>query len=184
MINKYLKKIILVIMVMLTLSAQPVTSVLAKGQADQSNPPATGVISNARLEWIWARELRFYERLGWAFERGDVALDRIQQLIDRAAENGKDVTALQATLDAFKAAAKEAHPIYESSKGIVNSHKGFDENGKVTDAAQAVETVKEMGFKFRKIKTAMNSTGKALRAAIKAFRDANRPLQPPFTQDN
>jgi hypothetical protein len=176
--------IILTIMVMLTLSTLPVTSVLAEGQADPSNLPAPGAISNARLEWIWARELRLYERLGWAFERDDVGLDRIQHLIDVAAENGKDVAAVQAALDAYKAAAKDAHPIYESAKEIVNSHKGFEENGKVTDAAQAVETVKEMGSKFREIKTAMNDAGKALRAAIKTFRDANRPLQPLVSQEN
>ena len=111
MINIYVKRALLTIMVMLTLSALPLTSVLAEGQDDLSNPPAAGAISNARLEWIWARELRIYERLGWAFERGDVGLDLIQHLIDVADENGKDVTALQAALDDFIVAAKDAHLI-------------------------------------------------------------------------
>ena len=80
---------------------------------------------------------------------------------------------MQAALDAFNDAIKDAHPIYESARGIINSHQGFDDNGKVTDAEQAKETVKVMGEKLKEIKEAMSGTGKALRAAIKAFRAAN-----------
>jgi hypothetical protein len=83
-------------------------------------------------------------------------------------------------LDAFEAATKNAHPIYESAKGIINSHQGFDADGKVTDPEKARETVKAMGEKLKAIKDAMNGTGKALREAIKAFREANpRPVKTP-----
>jgi hypothetical protein len=99
--------------------------------------------------------------------------EKAQMLIDRAQANGKDVSALQAALDAFEAALKEAQPIYESAKGIVNSHQGFDGNGKVTDAVKAQATVNAMRGKFKEIKDAMNGTGKALRDAIRAFRAAN-----------
>ncbi|MFT3893338.1 MAG: hypothetical protein QM730_17055 [Anaerolineales bacterium] len=101
-------------------------------------------------------------------------------MIDRAKSNGKDVTALQAALNAFETAVKAAHPIYESGKGIINSHQGFDANGKVTDAAKAKETVKAMHDKLQEIKAAMDGTGKALKEAIKAFREANpRPTKTP-----
>ncbi len=39
---------------------------------------------------------------------------------------------MQAALDAFETALQDVHPIYESANEIVNSHQGFDENGKVT----------------------------------------------------
>ena len=75
---------------------------------------------------------------------------------------------------------KDAKPIYESAKGIINSHQGFDANGKVTDLEKAKETVKAMHAKMQEIKTAMGGTGKALREAIKAFREANpRPVKTP-----
>ena len=74
--------------------------------------------------------------------------------------------------DAFEEALKDAHPVYESGKSIANSHQGFDENGKVTDAEKARETVKVMGEKLREIKDAMDGTGKALRDAIRDFRKA------------
>ena len=131
-------------------------------------------ITNERLERIWARQLRRYERMG----RADEFIERVQKLIDRAEANGKDASAVQAALDAFAAAVKEANPIYESMKGIVNSHQGFDDNDKVTDPAKAKATVQSMHEKMLEIKTIMNGTGRALREAIRAFRETNPRPQP------
>jgi hypothetical protein len=128
-----------------------------------------GQVSNEKLEKAWARQLRIYALMG----RTDNFVEKAQHLIERAAENGKDVSALQTALDAFETALKDAQPVYESTKGIVNSHQGFDENGKVTDAEKAKETVREMGEKLKEIKDAMDGTGKALREALKVFRQAN-----------
>ena len=145
----------------------PFVSVSAAGQ---------GQISNERLEKVWARQLRMYALMG----RTDNFVEKAQQLIERAAENGKDVSALQAALDAFENALKDALPLYQSIKGIVNSHQGFDGNGKVTDAEKAKETVRAMGEKMKEIKAAMDGTGKSLREALKAFRQANpRPERTP-----
>ncbi len=138
------------------------------GANDPTVPPQ-GQITNERLELVWARQLRIYERMG----KADAFVEKIQTLIDRAKENGKDVSAVQTALDAFEAALKDAKPIYESANGIVNSHEGFDSNGKVTDPEKAKETVQAMREKFKAIHDAMDGTGKALREAIKAFREAN-----------
>jgi hypothetical protein len=80
---------------------------------------------------------------------------------------------VQTALNAFKDAVKTAQPIYESIKGVINSHQGFDADGKVTDSAKALETVKDMHAKIQSIKTAMNGTVRALHQAILAFRAAN-----------
>jgi hypothetical protein len=105
---------------------------------------------------------------------------KVQKLLDRASAKGKDVSAVQAALDAFTVALKNAKPVYESMKGIINSHQGFDASGKVTDPEKAKETVQAMHAKMQEIKTAMNGTGKALHEAIKAFREANpRPVKTP-----
>ncbi len=168
MINTFFKKSILAVMaVALMAAALPVTSVFA------ADDPSTAQISNEKLEKIWARELKVYERLGKAFDRSDAFTALIQARIDLARQNGKDVTSLQAALDAFAAATRKAHPLYESFKGIVNSHKGFDANGKVTDTSQAQGTVEAMRDALKQVKDAMGGTGRALRAAIKAFREAN-----------
>jgi hypothetical protein len=158
----------------LGMASLPFVRVSAAGAYDPPVPPQ-GQLSNDRLERIWARQLRLYERLGNGFERKDIFIDRVQTLIDRAKAKGKDVSAVQAALDAFEAALKKAQPIYESTKGIVSSHQGFDENGKVTDPVKAQATIESLRGKFKEIKDAMNGTGKALREAIRAFREANPP---------
>lgn len=110
-----------------------------------------------------------YEKLG----KTEGFLGKLQQLIDRASEHGKDVSDIQAALDAFADAAENAKPIYESGQAIVDSHAGFDADGKVTNSEQAKETVRAMGEKLKEIKDAMGGTGKALRDALHAFREAN-----------
>jgi len=174
--NIFKKTILFALVAALALASLPLVSVLAAGQRDPITPPQSQ-ISNQRLERIWARQLRLYNRFGHV----NNFMDRIQRLIDRAQSNGKDVSALQAALDGFEAAVKDVHPIYESMKGIVNSHQGFDENGKVTDPAKALETVKAIHEKIQEIKTGLNGTGKTLRDAIKAYREANPRPQPSAT---
>ena len=172
------KTILFALVAALGVAAMPFVSASAAGDtltnAYDPTPPPQGQISNERLERIWARQLRVYERMG----RTDEFVQKVQKLIDRAQENGKDVSAVQAALDAFNAALKDAQPVYESAKGIINSHQGFDSNGKVTDAEKAKETVRALHAKLKEIREAMNGTGKALREAIQAFREANpRPVQ-------
>jgi len=175
------KKIVLVALVaIVALAALPVVNVSAAGLNDPFDPPAdTNRLTDARLERIWARMQRVYERQGHLLERADRMVERFQNLIDHLDENGKDVTALQAALNTFEDALKEVHPIYESVKGIINSHQGFDAGGKVTDHGKAVETVKELGKKLREVRRIVGEPGKALREAFKAFRDANRSVDSP-----
>ena len=178
--NKLFKKtILLALIAVLSVATLPFVSVTA-ASADDPAPPPQEQIRTGKLEQIWARQQRLYEKIGNGFDRADEFTARVKKLIDRARENGKDVSAVQAALDAFEAALKEAYPIYESCKGIINSHQGFDSNGKVTDPEKARETVRAMGEKLKEIKAAMNGTGRALRDAIKAFREANpRPPKTP-----
>jgi hypothetical protein len=172
-----IKKTVLVALVAaLAFAALPVTNAYASGLSDPTDPPPDEARhSGERLERVWARLQRAYERQGRKLERADGMVEKFQGLIDRLEENGKDVTALQAALDVFEEALKDAHPIYESAKGILNSHKGFDEDGKVIDHEKALETVKDLGAKLKEVRQILGEPGRALREAIKAFRDANRP---------
>jgi predicted transcriptional regulator len=145
--------------------------------SDPTVPPAgeTQQPSNERLERAWARLQHVYERQGRILDHADAMVERIQGLIDRMNENGKDTAALQAALDTYAEALKDAHPVYESAKGILNSHQGFDADGKVTDREKAIETLKDLRDKLQEIRQIVGEPGKALREAVKAFREANRP---------
>jgi hypothetical protein len=169
--NMFKKTILIAMVAALVVASLPLISASAAPATDDSPPQRE--VSAERLEKVWARQLRLYEKIGKGFERNDGFIEKAQMLIDKAGENGKDVTAVQAALDAFEQALKDAHPVYESAKGIINSHQGFDNDGKVTDIEKAKETVKVMGEKLKEIKDAMDGTGRALHEAIKDFREAN-----------
>ncbi|HMS00084.1 MAG TPA: hypothetical protein PKK96_14110 [Anaerolineales bacterium] len=162
------KTMLLVLVAVLGMGSLSVFSVSAAGSYDPTTPPQ-GEMTNERLEQIWAKQLRAYEILS----KTEEFIGKARQLIDRAAQNGKDISAVEAALDAFTDAAKDAKPVYESAQSIVDSHAGFDENGKVMDSEQAKETVHAMGEKLKEIKETMGGTGKALRDALHAFREAN-----------
>jgi uncharacterized coiled-coil DUF342 family protein len=176
-ISMFRKTILVALIAALTLAALPITSVYAVGLSDPTDPPAdeTQQVSNERLERVWARLQRVYERQGRILDRADAMVEKIQNLIDRMNENGKDTTALQAALDTYEEALKDAHPVYESAKGIINSHQGFDADGKVTDREKALETVKDLRDKLQEIRQIVGEPGAALREALKAFREAHRP---------
>jgi hypothetical protein len=164
--------ILFAIVFALGLASFSLSSVSAAGEYDPPVPEQRQT-SNERLERVWARQLRLYQRIGNGFEREDRFIARVQELVDRAEANGKDVSGVQAALDAFESAVKDARPIYESANGIVNSHQGFDENGKVTDPEKAQETVQAMREKLQEIKDTMDGMRRTLHEAIKAFRAAN-----------
>ena len=178
--NIFNKLILAVLTAALVFTAFPVTSAYAQDE----NPPQKGELTNEKLEKIWSRELKAYDRLGKVFADIDGTVAKFQARLDKASDNGRDVTALQAALDAFESALTTARPTYESLSGLVNAHQGFDANGKVTDAEQAKSTVKEVGAKLKEVKEAMGGTGKALREAMKAFREANKPAGAPTERDS
>ncbi len=145
----------------------------AQAPSDTVTPPAP---TGERLQQAWAREQATYARLGNFFDKAEQRIARAQQLIDRARANGKDVSALQAALDAFSAAVKDARPIYQGGQGLIASHSGFDNNGNVTEFARAVETVQEMRAKLVEIRQIIRPAAIALRQAVREFRQVNRPV--------
>lgn len=168
MLHIFRKMVLTALTAALAVAGLQFFSVSASGAEDPSVPPGHE-LTNERLERLWARQLRAYERMG----RSEDFAEKVQSLIDRAGANGKDVSAVQAALDAFEEAIKDARPIYVTANRIVNPHQGFDSNGKVTDPEKARETVRQMSEKLEEIREAMNGAGQALREAIQAFREAN-----------
>ena len=137
------KTILLALVAALGVASLASISVSAAG-AKEPTPPPQGELTDERLEKIWAKQLHLYEKMG----KTDEFIGKVQGLIDRAAQNGKDVSAVQAALAAFAAAVDDAKPVYESAQAIIDSHAGFVANGKVTASEQAQETVRAMGGKL------------------------------------
>ncbi|MFZ5819446.1 MAG: hypothetical protein ACOYYJ_06060 [Chloroflexota bacterium] len=176
MTSLFKKTVLLALAAALALAALPMTSASAAGLGETPEPPADQAqVSDERLEQVWARLQQAYERQGQALERAGEMTTRIQSLIDKMTENGKDTAALQAALDAFEQGLAEAQPVYASAGSIISAHAGFDAEGKVTDREQAIATLKDLGGKVKELRQLIGEPGKALREAVKAFRQAHRP---------
>ena len=170
-INLLSRKVLLAVLVLVVaLTSFPMTGAHAAGLEEEKNPPQPG---NTRLETIWARELAAYDRAVALLARADGLISRVQDLVNKANEKGWDASSVQIALDAFKDSVQAARPIINSANGIVTSHKGFDANGKVTDRARAIETVRELGRHLKDARLAMGGTGLVLREAIKTFRQGH-----------
>ena len=114
------KKTILVALIFaLALAAFPLTGVSA----------AEPIPSNGRLERVWARLNRRDKRLGEFFARSDELVARAEKMIAYLKDHDESAADLEAALAAYQDAVQQAKPIYQSSQGIVNAHKGFNASG-------------------------------------------------------
>jgi len=158
----------------LALTGVPLATASAAVPNDSPTPGAplaqSGKRSGARLQRAFARETRIIKRIGKVYDRADEGFPRIEKLIEKAEENGLDVSEAQAAFDAFKSALATAEPFYEQAESLADAHNGFDADGKVTDAAAARETVKGIHDALAQAKDAMNGTMKALHEALRDLR--------------
>ena len=172
--NNLFKKSALAILVLaISLAALPLSGVSAAGLNTPVNPPVSQP-GNLLLERVWIRLQLRYEREGNLLAQADAFIANAQALIEKAAQKGWDTSAVQAALDAFSAVIPAAQAAHDRGAVLVNSHEGFDANGKVTDRATAVTTTKALAQVLKDTRAAMDGTGRALRQAVRAFRQAHR----------
>jgi hypothetical protein len=172
-----IKKIALAALVLaIGLAAFPITGASASGLNGQTNAQP----DNSRMEKVWARQQRIYLREGDRLANASSYIARVQTLIEKADQKGWDTSSVQAALNAFSAVIPAAQAAHNPGAVIIASHYGFDADGKVTDRTTAIATAKSLTQVLKDTRTAMNATGEALHAAIKAFRDAHpRPTSTP-----
>jgi DNA repair ATPase RecN len=171
------KALLILVVAVLGVVSVPTVSALALAAADPTPPPAT--LADQRLEQVWARLQADHARMAVIFDFADQRIARMQQLIDRAKANGKNVNDLQAALDNLQNAVKQARPIFESTNGVIASHQGFDADGNVTDTTTALQTVKDLAGKYEDIRTTVQPALQAFRQAVQGFRQTNSPAPTP-----
>ncbi len=183
--TKFGKLVLSGLILALILAALPFNNTYAAGLGDTSTPPAPGkeldpTSVNTRLENVFARQALAVARIGRAIGNFDRLTTRAQKMIDLAREKGLDVAALQNAFDAFKNAFPKGQPIYEKAKSIADTHSGFDSLGKVTDTENAKTTVSSLAATLKEYRGNVGEFFRALREAIRAFRQANpRPTPSP-----
>lgn len=182
-ISIFFKKFTLAFLTLIMgLIAFPTASVFAAGNQPQTPVTASQTANNLRLELVWERAQLAYQRQGWLLERAAAIIARAQDLIDLANQKGWDTSAVQSALNAFRAVIPAVETAHLPGATIIAVHAGFSPSGNVTDRATAIETVRSLVQVLKDTRTALNGTGRALRSAIQAFRNAHQPVQAPANQ--
>jgi hypothetical protein len=177
-ITLYFKKAILVFMLAsLSLAAFPAASVQAAGLYDDPQP-GRGRDYMPRLEKRFEAQQARFDRQTQLLARADTLIERVQSLIDKATEKGLDASAVQAALDDFAAALPAAQAAHARAGALIAAHAGFDDKGKLTELAAAVETVRGIHSAFREFAQTLLPPFKALRQAIRTFVDENNLRRP------
>ncbi len=157
----------LVLMAVLLLGVT--TPALAQGN------PARPTPSGVNLELFYARELLAADRQGEALRRAGEAMTRVEELIARLQGEGFDTADLETALAAYHSGIAAAQSAHDEAASILNTHAGFDANGKVTDFAQALDTVRTAGQSLREAHLKLRTANLDLRQALRAWYEAHQP---------
>jgi hypothetical protein len=153
--------------------------------ADDGTPPS-GERSRDRgalLERAFEREKDWLARQGDNLAKAEAGADKLAELIEKAKANGVDTSELETALAHFLGQIARAQHSHDEAAAIIDAHAGFNGGGKVTDAAQALETVKGAGKALREAAQVMVDAAKDLRASVRAWREAHPRPQPPTGSD-
>ncbi len=173
-------------LLVLALTATAIVAVPATpAYADEGQPPSAERSRDrgTRLEKALEREKDWLARQGDNLAKAEAGADKLAGLIEKAKANGVDTGDLEAALAQFKGQMARAHHSHDEAAAILDAHAGFNGGGKVTDAAQALETVKSAGSALREAAQVMTGAAKDLRAAVQAWREAHPRPQPATVPD-
>jgi hypothetical protein len=173
------KIVLFVVITALGLAVLPVTGAAAAGLNDPAVLPPAGQQEYPRIERIWDREQKRYDRQGALLDKAVTLVTRVQALLDKAAQKGLDVSAIQAALDAFQQAIPAAQAAHEPGAVIIRTHSGFNANGEVQDRDKALETIRALQQVLKDTRIAMDGTGWALWQAIREWRQEHRGAATP-----
>lgn len=153
----------------------PILDAHAAGLNDPTTPPASTQQTSTRLQTAWSGVQKVYQKQGDLLTKDANLGPKAQALIDKVNAKGWDTSAVQTALTAFESAVQNAKSIHDGGASIITAHAGFDASGNVVDQTQAKATVQSLRQVNQYTRSALNGTGKALIAAIKALRQDHKP---------
>jgi hypothetical protein len=110
-----------------------------------------------------------------AINKADQAATQVQQLIDKGAKAGLDVTILQNALATFNNSMVNVKSGYQSATDTLANHNGFDNDGNVTDRQAARVTVLDAKQSLWKTHVSMTQAARDLSQAARDWKKATFP---------
>jgi len=133
----------------------------------------------SRLEFGCRQANRVLEGQQDRLDLANHTAEQAQTWIDELKAKGKDTSALEAALSAFKSGIASAQAKHDEAQGIMEAHAGFDSDCKLTDRDQAKATLQSAGNALREAHRLLHNAGRAFRQAVRDWRQTNRPTATP-----
>jgi prefoldin subunit 5 len=151
--------------------------------ADEGTPPPPGADAagwrTAALERVYSREQTWLSVQADNLSRANNATGRMADVIEKLKSNGKVVKDLEKALSVFEEQLGDVQSSHDKAAAVLAAHNGFDPDGKVTDAREALETVKDAGNALRDAHRALRQAVLDLRQAVREWRQEHGPLSQP-----
>jgi hypothetical protein len=126
---------------------------------------------DAKLEKAYQTELKSLDALQKAVDRvKTVEIPKVQDRINQQKAKGRDTTGLETALSTFQAQLPQVQSSVDSAAAVLNTHAGFDASGKVTAAAQAAQTVRNVRQSLVDGRRVLKQAQKDLTQAGRSFR--------------
>ncbi len=148
--SQLLKGTVIVTLAALALSSFAVTGVFATGigrkaaTTPATSRPASTTLSNQALQSDWKSELSRLSFDSAVLRRVDGFIEKITRHLDKKVTVRKEAKH-ERLLDKLDATLKEADALLAKAQAVVSGHAGFDANGTVTDQAQALKSLQQLG---------------------------------------
>ncbi len=157
--------------------------------AQGTNPPTTPSAPGAKkpenpgkaFEKLYERAQKNLDALKSSLSKANEVVTKAQSWIDEAKGKGIDTSTAEAALATYKAEIAKAQASYDSAKSILDTHAGFDANGKVTDREQALKTVKDFSEALREGRQTLAKATREFQKVVKEIRAENRNKVKPTT---
>jgi hypothetical protein len=124
-------------------------------------------------DWL-KREQITLENQAERLKASNQVISHTNQLIEKQKAAGKDTAALETSLGSFSKAVGETQVLHDNAAEILSSHAGFDANGKVIDAKQALQTLHNAGLPLREGHLKITQATLDFRQAVRAYVQANQ----------
>ena len=112
-----------------------------------------------------------------AINKADQPAAEVQQVIDKAAAAGLDVTALQNALAVFNSSMADVKAGHQTAANILAAHNGFDNDGNVIDRQAARVTVLDAKQALWRAHVTMTQAVSDLYRAVKEWKQVTLPQE-------
>lgn len=123
-----------------------------------------------QMTFTLQRERNWLQREGLHLNWATQIAQKAQEIINKAQQDGLDVTALQNALNTFNAQIPTAQSSYNQAASILASPAGFDGSGNVTNAQTAHQTLASARDALQQTHLTLANASLSLRTAFQNWR--------------